>query len=125
MIVNVREDVCTSCPWRKENAHQLQIDKIIEMIDEEIISPCHKIMEKITGSPYKGVEVYAEYCSKNNKPFIICRGFAIARARLYRNHNNKLLNVIDEKVRNSDDFNREDIVDMEYIYNKAKELKNR
>jgi len=122
MKVEVCENVCTTCPWRVENAHQLQKETIKHMIESEIISPCHQKQARVDGcTETEGVEIYAADRDANNKPFMVCRGIAIARAKMNRKHKNFMLHMLDAKVKLGDDLDREDIVDMSYIYGETNE----
>jgi len=125
MTIDVCDEVCEPCPWRVENAHQLKKDVIKNMIENEIISPCHMVMHDNIGSKTEGVELYAEICKNEDKPFLICRGFAIARARMYRKHKNTMLMALDMKIRREEDYSRVDIVDMDYIYGEDNEQENK
>ena len=82
MKITVRKSVCKNCPWKRENAHQLNKEMIDEMIVKGTISPCHMEMVKYTGCENKGVEFYARVSPE----FMVCRGFAEARKHLTHPH---------------------------------------
>ena len=99
MVVKTRERVCKTCPWRLENSHQLEIQNIRHMVHEGIISPCHQELEKVTGSPYTGVEKYAEQVPV----FQVCRGFVIARASCTIPYVKPIWQLLVEELKFNDD----------------------
>ena len=76
MKVEIRSKICSTCPWKKENAHQLKKGVIKDMLRHGVISPCHQELEKVTGSCTEGVEIYAEKA----EIFKVCKGYADAVA---------------------------------------------
>jgi len=121
MKVDIAPKVCSTCPWRKENAHQLEKETIKHMVQSEIISPCHQKMAAVTGNTNVGVEVYAEVMREEDNAFEVCRGMQIARAKQKRKHKNFMLEMLDAKMRLEDDYDRDDLVDMKYIYGETDE----
>ena len=70
----VCEDVCSTCPWREENGHQLIQEQIKQIVESGMITPCHQKLEEVTGSPYTGVEEYAIQVDR----FMVCKGLVSA-----------------------------------------------
>lgn len=73
--VTVCKKMCSTCPWRDENKHQLILDTVIDMFKSTTVSPCHQELAKISGDPESGVELYVEHVDT----FVVCRGLAEAR----------------------------------------------
>ena len=122
MKIEVAEKVCSTCPWREENSHQLHYKTIVEMLDNGVISSCHQVQAKVEGCTCNtGVEIYADDCIANDKPFILCRGMALARAKAMMVHTNPQLMLIDAQMRLEDDYEESDVklVDMTYVRLKA------
>ena len=96
MKVKVRKSVCSSCPWKIENAHQLTKSTIKKMIDIEIISACHQEQAKTEGATKTtGVELYVADMKAQDKAFCVCRGFQEARTLAKLNHYNPMLKALD------------------------------
>lgn len=98
MTIHVRKEVCSTCPWRTENGHQLEIDTIRRMMLDGTISPCHQELEKVTGSCTTGVEEYAAKV----RTFKVCRGLAIAREKLMPFTDSGLWNDLNEEVEDAE-----------------------
>ena len=75
MEVMVKNKVCSTCPFRKKNAHKLKLEMIEDMIKTGTISPCHQELVKYSGSEDSGVEIYA----KEAPVFKVCRGYVESR----------------------------------------------
>jgi len=73
-------------------------------------------MAAVTGDTNNGVELYAQVMREEGSAFETCRGMQIARAKQKRKHNNFMLEMLDAKMRLEEDYDRDDIVGMEYIY---------
>ena len=96
MIVEIRDSVCSSCPWKIENAEQLTKHTILDMIENDVISACHQEQAKCKGATCTtGVELYAKQCVDNNEPFVVCRGFQEARTRAKLEPQSKMLQYLD------------------------------
>lgn len=82
MKVTVRKKVCSTCPFREENKHQIIVPAVRDMLDKGIISPCHQDLAKYSGSTTKGVEMYAQIAPE----FQVCRGYAEMRKDVSHPH---------------------------------------
>ncbi len=124
MKVDIKEHVCSTCPWRKQNAYQLQKDVISDMIAGNIISACHQEQAKTEGATETtGVELYAEDMRAQDKPFIVCRGFAIARARARVAGGNPLIAQMNQQILDDGDVDNPDIVGLDYIFGEENETR--
>jgi len=113
MKVEVKKKVCSTCPWREENAWQLQIETIENMLDNDIISPCHQELNKVVGSCTEGVEKYAAAMKANDTSFVVCKGYIQGRLMGKTPFKNPMfhelyMSVIDNAI-------EEDMVDTNYI----------
>jgi len=117
MKVEIKKHVCSTCPWLKENAHQLQKETIINMIANGVISACHQEQAKTEGATVTtGVELYAADMKAKDKPFLVCRGFAIARARDNNHANNPMLMQMNQQIKDDGDIDDDRIVGLDYIF---------
>ena len=117
MKVEICESVCTSCPWLRTNAHQLQKETIVDMIRNGVISACHQEQAKTEGATVTtGVELYAADMKAKGKPFKVCRGFAIARARAGNHANNPLLAEMNQQIMIDGDATDDRTVGLDYIF---------
>jgi len=117
MNVEICKEVCAPCPWRVENAHQLNKDSIIEMVAGGVISACHMEQCQSEGATKTtGVEAYAADMEAQGKPFQVCRGFAIARARAGNHANNPMIAEMNAQIIHDGDVDDERIVGLDYIF---------
>jgi len=121
MKVEICESVCPNCPWLRTNAHQLNKNSIIEMIACEVISACHMEQCQTEGATKtEGVEFYAADMESQGKPFKVCRGFAIARARAGNHANNPMLAQMNQQIIDDGDVDDERIIGLDYIFGETK-----
>ena len=116
MKIDIVNKVCSTCPWLKENAYQLEVNSIKNMIEKDIISPCHQELQLVTGDPQNGVEIYADKMIKENKPFMMCKGMCKARTKLDKKTIHPLIKYMYMLSNGLED--EDNLVDMEYIYGK-------
>jgi len=117
MNVEICKNVCSTCPWRVENKHQLTKSTIIDMIAGNIISACHQEQAKTEGATVTtGVELYAADMESKGKPFMVCRGFAIARARARNVGGNPMIAQMNQQILDDGDVDDPGIVGLDYIF---------
>jgi len=122
MKVDICKTVCEPCPWRVENAHQLHKDVIVEMIAGGVISACHMQQCQTEGATKTtGVKLYAADMEAKGEPFMVCRGFAIARARAGNHANNPMIAEMNMQIAQDGDINDPTIVGLDYIFGEINE----
>ena len=87
------------------------------MVAGGVISACHMEQCQSEGATKTtGVEVYAADMESKGKPFMVCRGFAIARARAGNHANNPMIAEMNAQIINDGDVDDPRIVGLDYIF---------
>ncbi len=92
------------------------------MVASSVISACHMEQCQSEGATKTtGVEAYAADMEAQGKPFQVCRGFAIARARAGNHANNPMIKQMNQQIIEDGDVDDERIVGLDYIFGETNE----
>ena len=92
------------------------------MVANGVISACHQEQAKTEGATVTtGVELYAADMEAKGEPFMVCRGFAIARARAGNHANNPMIAEMNMQITQDGDINNPAIVGLDYIFGETNE----